>query len=88
MVLCVGKTLRKFGEWYIFDLLTLETLTNIETEIKSFLKQIKQRGGLRDFKVSVTSSEYEMKRKIATANVEILPTYVLEKLLFNISLTA
>jgi len=87
MVLYVGKTLRKFGEWFIFDLITKETLNNIESEIKQFLKQIKMQNGIQDYKASVSSSPYEMKRKIATANIELSPTYVLEKLLFNISLT-
>lgn len=87
MVLYVGKTLRKFGEWFIFDLITIETLSNIESEIKQFLKQIKIQNGILDYKATVSSSPYEMKRKIATANVELSPTYVLEKLLFNISLT-
>lgn len=87
MVLYVGKTLRKFGEYYIFDLLTEDTLNNINKEIESFLKEIKSRNGLSDFLVSVTSSAYQMKRKIAVANIEITPVYVLEKLLFSINLS-
>lgn len=87
MVLYVGKTLRKFGEFYIFDLLTEDTLNNIKKEIESFLKEIQAKQGLQDFSVSVTSSAYQMKRKIAVANIVITPTYVLEKLLFSINLT-
>ena len=87
LLLYVSKTLRKFGEWYIFDNLTPKLLSSIETEIKSFLKEIQLKGGIQGFKCSVTSTPYEMKRKIATANIEIDPTYVLEKLLFNIGIS-
>jgi len=87
MVLFVGKTLRKFGEWYIFDNIIPETLQEIQKEIGNFLEEIKARNGIRAFSAVVSSSDYEMKRKIARAQIELTPVYALEKLLFNINLT-
>jgi len=87
MVLYVAKTLRKFGEYYIFDNITEKLLGDIKAQIIAFLEEIKQRDGIRTHSVVVSSNDYEMKRKIVKVNVVLEPVYALEKLLISINLT-
>jgi len=87
MVLYVSKTLRKFGEYFIFDNITPTLLQDIKSQIVAFLDDIKARNGITSHAVSVTSSEYDMKRKIVKVNVTLTPVYSLEKLLISVDLT-
>jgi len=87
MVLYVSKTLRKFGEYFIFDNIVPSLLQNIKSQITSFLDDIKARNGIQSYSVSVNSSEYDMKRKIVRVNVTLTPIYSLEKLLISVNLT-
>ena len=87
MELFVSKTLRKFGENYIFDSITPATLSGIQSEVNAFLASIKQRNGITGFSVLVSSTPYEMKRKIVRVNVSMTPVYALEKLIISVNLT-
>ena len=83
LLLYVQRALEQFCKFYVFELNDADTWSEIDAEVKKFLKTVQDKRGLYGFGVEVGANEYEIKAKKIHVNVELNPTRAVEQIHLN-----
>lgn len=82
-LLYIKRALEQFCKFYIFERNDAATHQRIAKNINLFLSDVKRRGGLKGFSVSVGASEYQLKRKTVQVDVNLEFPDIIEIMLLN-----
>ena len=77
------RALELYTKYYIFEQNDQFTWSSVQSDIRQFLEDIKDRRGLYSYSIDVGATEYELKTKTFHVNVTLFPTRTSEKILLN-----
>ena len=82
----IDRLLKKFCLNFIFELNDDETRAKIRKEINILLSEIKSNRGLDSFSVLIPTSEYDIKRRRISVNIELTPVHAVEQIFLTYSI--
>jgi hypothetical protein len=82
-LLYIKRAIEQFCKYYIFEHNNLSTWNRINKNISMFLSDVKDRGGLQTYTISVGASEYQKKRKIVDVQIGLEFPDIIEKIMLN-----
>jgi hypothetical protein len=82
----IDRLLKKFCLNFIFELNDDETRSKIRKEINILLSEIKSNRGLEGFSVIIPTSDYDIKRRRISVNIELTPVHAVEQIFLTYSI--
>ena len=83
MVQVMSVELKLISQTFLLRLITKETLNKIKKTINDYFLKWYQNNGIEKAKVSVIANELDKKNKRVRVNIEVYPTYFIEKIMLN-----